>query len=88
MRLLAFSDLHRDRRQARAPVEMAAGADVVIGAGDFASMRLGLGGILDALSSIEVPVILIPGNNERVDALWRAGAARSSRRSLPSARHS
>jgi Icc-related predicted phosphoesterase len=82
MRLLAFSDLHRDRAQAGRLVEMADGADVVIGAGDFASFRLGLGGILNALSPIKVPVILVPGNNERVDALWRAAAGFSDARVL------
>jgi Icc-related predicted phosphoesterase len=82
MRLLAFSDLHRDRSQARRLVEMAGGADVVIGAGDFASFRLGLDGILDELSPIKAPVILIPGNNERVDALWRAAAGFADARVL------
>jgi Icc-related predicted phosphoesterase len=80
MRLLAFSDLHRDRRAARRIVERAADADVVIGAGDFASMRLGLGGALDALAGIVKPVLLVPGNNESDSALWRAAA------SLPDAR--
>jgi Icc-related predicted phosphoesterase len=80
MRLLAFSDLHRDRDRARRLVTMSAQADVVIGAGDFASMRLGLNGIVDALRGIAVPALLVPGNNESDAALWRAcagwGAAR------------
>jgi Icc-related predicted phosphoesterase len=74
VRLLAFSDLHRDVGRARELVAMSAEADVVIGAGDFASLRLGLRGIIDALSSIGKPVILIPGNNERETALWRAAS--------------
>jgi Icc-related predicted phosphoesterase len=80
MRLLAFSDLHRDRAAARRLVERSADADVVIGAGDFASMRLGLGGALDALAGIDKPVLLVPGNNESDSALWRAAAT------LPDAR--
>jgi uncharacterized protein len=72
LRLLAFSDLHRDRDQARHLVERADGADVVIGAGDFASLHLGLGGMIDVLSSISRPSVLVPGNNERNTALWRA----------------
>jgi Icc-related predicted phosphoesterase len=75
MRLLAFSDLHRDRAQARRLVELANDADVVIGAGDFASMRLGLQRTVDALAGIDKPTVLVPGNNESDSALWRAAAA-------------
>ena len=78
MKLLAFSDLHRDLGQAATLVEMSAEADVVIGAGDFASIHEGLGETIDALAAIETPTILVPGNNETEDALreaasgWRA----------------
>jgi Icc-related predicted phosphoesterase len=72
MKLLAFSDLHRDRDRARRLASLAADADVVIGAGDFASMRLGLNGTIDALRPISRPTLLVPGNNESDDALWRA----------------
>ena len=78
MRILAFSDLHRDLAQAARLVEMSAGADVVLGAGDFASTHRGLEETIDALSGIEAPTILVPGNNETEDALreacsdWRA----------------
>ena len=41
MRLLAFSDVHRDGRQAARLADMAGDADVVIGAGDFASIHPG-----------------------------------------------
>jgi len=72
MRLLAFSDLHRDKGAARALVGMAEQADVVVGAGDFASMHLGLARTLDVLAELQKPVLLVPGNNERASALWRA----------------
>jgi len=72
MRLLVFSDLHRDRDQARRLVELSRDADVVVGAGDFASFHLGLGGMIDVLSAITTPTVLIPGNNESDTALWRA----------------
>jgi len=72
VRILAFSDLHRDLRQGAQLVEMAADADVVIGAGDFASMHEGLEETIGALSGIETPTILVPGNNETVDALREA----------------
>ena len=74
MKILAFSDLHRDLTQAAALVEMSADADLVIGAGDFASVHEGLEETITALAPIETPTILVPGNNETVDAL-RAAAA-------------
>ncbi len=74
MRLLAFSDLHRDRRQAERLVELAVSADVVIGAGDFATMHLGLEQTINALAPIDKPAVLVPGNHETETALWRACA--------------
>jgi Icc-related predicted phosphoesterase len=74
VRILAFSDLHRDLEQAARLVEMSAQADVVIGAGDFASVHEGLEETIGALAAIERPTVLVPGNNETVDAL-RAAAA-------------
>jgi uncharacterized protein len=74
MKILAFSDLHRDLGQAAELVEMAAEADVVIGAGDFASVHEGLEETIGALASIEAPTVLVPGNNETEEAL-RAAAA-------------
>ena len=74
MRLLAFSDLHRDLDQSATLVEMSADADVVIGAGDFASIHEGLEETLGVLSAIEKPTVLIPGNNETAEALRDAAA--------------
>ena len=75
MRLLAFSDLHRDRDQAERLVELAGEADLVIGAGDFASMHIGLPKMIDTLSAIKAPAVLVPGNNETENELWRACAS-------------
>lgn len=75
MRILAFSDLHRDLDQAARLTEMSKDADVVIGAGDFASIHEGLEETLAALSGIEKPTVLVPGNNETLDALNEAAAA-------------
>ncbi len=75
MRLLAFSDLHRDLDQAAKLAELSADADVVIGAGDFASMHEGLEEAIAALSSISKPTVLVPGNNETLDALEDAATA-------------
>ena len=52
MRLLAFSDLHRDLDQAGSLVERSSEADVVIAAGDFASVHEGLEEMIDALRPI------------------------------------
>ena len=78
MRMLAFSDLHRDLDQAARLVELAADADVVIGAGDFASVHEGLGETIDALAAIEAPTVLVPGNNETEEALREAAAGWAS----------
>ncbi len=74
MKLLAFSDLHRNRDKARSLIERSSDADVVIGAGDFAQMRLGLDRIIELLGEIDRPTILVPGNNESEDALRKAAA--------------
>ena len=75
MRLLAFSDLHRDLGQAERLVEMSADADVVIGAGDFASIHEGLDETIAALAPIEKPTVLVPGNNETEEALREAASS-------------
>jgi Icc-related predicted phosphoesterase len=74
MKLLAFSDLHRDRDRARHLVELAREADVVIGAGDFGTMRMGLESTIEALSAISAPAVLVPGNAESYTELWQACA--------------
>src|SRR4051794_29269226 len=57
---------------------MAGDADVVVAAGDFASMHVGLEMLIDMLVVIETPTILVPGNNETEEALrescqgWKA----------------
>jgi Icc-related predicted phosphoesterase len=72
VRILAFSDLHRDLAQGARLVEMSSEADVVIGAGDFASVHEGLEETIGTLSGIEAPTVLVPGNNETVDSLRSA----------------
>jgi Icc-related predicted phosphoesterase len=78
VKLLAFSDLHRDLGQAAELVAMSAEADVVIGAGDFASVHEGLAETIEALAAIEVPTVLVPGNNETEEALREAAAGWSA----------
>jgi Icc-related predicted phosphoesterase len=74
LKLLAFSDLHTDLDRAARLVEMSRHADVVIAAGDLASVHRGLTETVDALSAIVAPTVVIPGNNETDDALRTACA--------------
>ena len=75
MRLLAFSDLHTDLGQAERLASRSGEADVVVGVGDFASVHSGLAETIQALRAIEVPAVLVPGNNETEDALRQACAS-------------
>lgn len=72
MRILAFSDLHRDLDRAARLVERSPEADLVLGAGDFASVHEGLEETIAALAAITTPTLLVPGNNETADALRAA----------------
>ncbi len=69
MKLLLFSDLHCDVAAARSLAERATDADVLVGAGDFASMRRGLDDCLPMLLQIGKPLVLVPGNNESLEEL-------------------
>jgi Icc-related predicted phosphoesterase len=72
VKVLAFSDLHRDLGQAGKLVERSSEADVVIAAGDFASVHEGLEETIGALRPISTPTVLVPGNNETEEALRAA----------------
>jgi Icc-related predicted phosphoesterase len=74
VKLLAFSDLHADLVQAERLVEMSADADVVVGAGDFATQHERLEPTINSLSAITTPTVLVPGNNETEAALREATA--------------
>jgi Icc-related predicted phosphoesterase len=69
VKLLAFSDIHRDHRRARRLVALALDVDVVVGAGDFASVHRGLEATIAVLSAIATPTVLVAGNNETDEAL-------------------
>jgi Icc-related predicted phosphoesterase len=75
MKLLLFSDVHCDGRAGKKLVEMSRSADLVIGAGDFANMRHGLQPLIDVLSAIATPTVVVPGNGES-DSELRAACAR------------
>jgi len=69
MKFLCFSDLHRNVEAAAKLVENASAADVVIGAGDFATRRQGVEDTLKVLSKITKPAMLVPGNGESASEL-------------------
>ncbi len=64
LKLLLFSDLHCDARAARRLVERSGSVDVVVGAGDLATVRRGLERTIDVLRAIDRPAVLVPGNSE------------------------
>ena len=74
MKILAFSDLHRDAAMAEAIVNESRGADVVVGAGDFASCGLGHEDTLNILRRVTLPFVLVPGNHDDFGALRAACA--------------
>lgn len=74
MRILAFSDLHTDLEGAERLVGSSGEADLVLGAGDFASQHRGLEETINALAAIEAPALLVPGNNETEEALREASS--------------
>lgn len=74
MRILAFSDLHRDAAMAEAVVSECRDADVVVGAGDFATRGLGLQDTLAILRRMTVPFVLVPGNHDDLVELQSACA--------------
>lgn len=69
MRLLLFSDLHRDLQAARRLVERSSGADVAVAAGDLATIHRGLPEIVGVLRELACPTVLVPGNGETLAEL-------------------
>lgn len=64
MKLLLFSDVHRDLVASRRLVARAeeAGIDMAVAAGDLATVREGLDEVVGELREIPVPTVLVPGN--------------------------
>ena len=69
MRLLVFSDLHRDRDAARSLVERSGEADVVIAAGDFAVKRHGIDDVIDPAQTRPELVKALRMLENKVDSL-------------------
>ncbi|MDP2699760.1 metallophosphoesterase [Thalassospira sp.] len=69
MRILAFSDLHRNQEIARQIVRESCAADILVGAGDFAMRGIGLRDTLDILASADAPLLAVSGNHDSFDEL-------------------
>jgi hypothetical protein len=69
MRILAFSDLHRNEAVTRQIVAESRAADILIGAGDFATKGLGLSDTLNILAKANAPVLMVAGNHDPFDEL-------------------
>ncbi|MEO0999941.1 MAG: metallophosphoesterase family protein, partial [Pseudomonadota bacterium] len=63
-RILAFSDLHAARRATAAILEEGAGADLILGAGDFCNMREGLAEAMAPFAPLAERLVAVPGNAE------------------------
>lgn len=74
MKILAFSDLHLSQVAARNLLDAAPQADLVLGVGDYAHQREGLAAFLAPFTTLGVPTVFVPGNNE-TDAELRSALA-------------
>lgn len=75
MKILAFSDLHLDIAAADRILAMHADADLVLGAGDFATRHHGLAEYMARLEPLAHKAVFVAGNNESIDALRDATSA-------------
>jgi Icc-related predicted phosphoesterase len=74
-RVIAFSDLHRSAPAIAAVLAAAGDADLILGAGDFGTMRQGLGPVMAALAPLAPRAVYVPGNAESEAELRAATAA-------------
>ncbi|AXI48273.1 serine/threonine protein phosphatase [Sulfitobacter sp. SK012] len=69
MKIVGFSDLHRDTRAAQIIVDCAHDADIVIRAGDFATHGQGANDTLKVLRALRCPFVIVHGNHDDPAAL-------------------
>lgn len=74
MKLLAFADLHGNRNALKRLVCQAEKSrpDAIVCAGDLTVFENGIHSILFTLSSLKIPVLVIPGNHESMGTLREA----------------
>ena len=75
MKLLLFSDVHRDLAAAARLVELSREATVAVAAGDLATVHRGLDEVVAVLRDMACPTVLVPGNGETFDELEAACAS-------------
>ncbi len=69
MKILAFSDLHRDVEATRKIVAASVNADILIGAGDFSTRGQGAAEIIQILQTANTPTVLVSGNHDNSEEL-------------------
>jgi Icc-related predicted phosphoesterase len=69
MKLLLFSDVHCSKYAIERLVGRSPAADILVGAGDFGTMRRGIAATLAPLAQVDKPAILVPGNAESAEEL-------------------
>ena len=69
LKILAFSDLHRDVEATRKIVKASANADILIGAGDFSTRGQGAIEIIQILQTANIPTVLVSGNHDKLKEL-------------------
>ncbi len=72
MKLLLFSDIHCSEAAVARLIEQSDDADILIGAGDFGTMRRGITQTLAPFRDVEKPLVVVPGNAESLDELQDA----------------
>lgn len=72
MKLLLFSDIHLNESYCNRLIKLSNDVDVVIGAGDYCSLRKDLDKVIERFCSIKKPTVLVPGNSESYEELLLA----------------
>ncbi len=66
LKILAFSDLHKNTGLAHEIVQASSQADILIGAGDFGIKGKGAELTLEILQSANIPLVIVSGNHDNV----------------------
>ncbi|MFK5980054.1 MAG: metallophosphoesterase family protein [Rhizobiaceae bacterium] len=69
MKILAFSDLHRDVEATKKIVELSKDADILVGAGDFATRGQGTAETIEILKTANLPTVIVSGNHDNSEEL-------------------
>lgn len=72
MKLLLFSDVHCSMPAVERLCQLADQADVLVGAGDFGTMRRGTAETLAPFARLDQPLVVVPGNGESFEELQDA----------------